>query len=82
MMGLNWLLDVIVWIITDKKKPSTNLQDIINIGNSFQGLFIFIICVCNKPVLRLLNRKLCPQYQFIKASSVASTRNSIDNTVM
>lgn len=77
-MGLNWIIEVILWAT----EASGYFWTVIDIGNALQGLFIFIIFVCNKPVLRLLNQKLCPQFQLIKPSSVTSIRNSIDNTVI
>lgn len=70
VMGVNWSAEIIsfafdfapeyLWYVTD-------------IGNTLQGVLIFLIFVCKKRVLRLLNKKLCPQLTLFKTSTSVST---------
>lgn len=70
VMGVNWSAEIIsfafdftpeyIWYVTD-------------IGNTLQGVLIFLIFVCKKRVLQLLNKKFCPQIKMFKTSTSAST---------
>lgn len=75
VMGVNWLAEVISWA-TDNDDIN-GIWYVTDIGNSAQGVFIFLIFICKKRVLRLLNKKLCPQYVLFKTSTILSrTTNS------
>lgn len=74
VMGINWLAEIISWSTND-----TNMciiWYITDIGNTLQGVLIFLIFVCKKRVLKLLNKKLCPRFGFVKTSSFISTRTT------
>lgn len=73
-MGLNWTAEI--WI----KQGESFFWDVINFGNALQGVLIFIIFVCRLPVLRLLNKKICPQYTLVKPA--ADISDSVDRTDM
>jgi len=66
-MGVNWLAEIISWA-TDSD-GSEYVWYVTDIGNSLQGVLIFLIFVCKKRVLNLLNKKLCPQFQIFKTST-------------
>jgi len=74
VMGVNWLAEVISWA-TDMDDV-TGIWYVTDIGNSAQGLFIFLIFICKKRVLRLLNKKVCPRYVLFKTSTIVSTRTT------
>ncbi|XP_060842363.1 G-protein coupled receptor Mth2-like isoform X2 [Rhopalosiphum padi] len=67
VMGVNWLAEIISWA-TDSD-GSEYVWYVTDIGNSLQGVLIFLIFVCKKRVLNLLNKKLCPQFQIFKTST-------------
>jgi len=77
-MGVNWLAEVISWA-TDMD-DSNGIWYVTDIGNSTQGVFIFLIFICKKRVLRLLNKKLCPQFALFKTSTIVSTRTTTSIT--
>lgn len=64
VMGVNWILEVLSFYFPDYD----NVWLISDIINSFQGVMIFLIFVCKKRVLLLLNKKLCPNHMFIKTT--------------
>ncbi|XP_025197944.1 G-protein coupled receptor Mth2-like isoform X2 [Melanaphis sacchari] len=75
VMGVNWLMEIISWAL-GSDGPAI-LWYITDIGNCLQGVLIFLIFVCKKRVLNLLNKKLCPQLQLFKTSNVSTrTTNS------
>lgn len=61
VMGLNWLAEVFSWMFEDYL-PSY-VWFILDLGNALQGVFIFIIFVCKKRVLKLVIKKCCPAFQ-------------------
>jgi len=73
-MGVNWLAEIISW--ASGSNGSELVWYVTDIGNSLQGVLIFLIFVCKKRVLNLLNKKLCPRIQLFKASTTASTRTT------
>jgi len=73
-MGVNWLAEIISW--ATGSDGSEYVWYITDIGNSLQGVLIFLIFVCKKRVLNLLNKKLCPQFQIFKTSTSVSTRTT------
>ncbi|XP_022161437.1 G-protein coupled receptor Mth2-like isoform X2 [Myzus persicae] len=74
VMGVNWLAEIISW--ASGSNGSELVWYVTDIGNSLQGVLIFLIFVCKKRVLNLLNKKLCPRFQLFKASTTASTRTT------
>lgn len=75
VMGVNWLAEIISW--ASGSDGSEFLWYVTDIGNSLQGVLIFLIFVCKKRVLNLLNKKFCPQFQLFKTSNVSTrTTNS------
>lgn len=81
VMGINWAMELVsfalegpkyIWFVTD-------------FGNTLQGLLIFLIFVWKRRILRLLNQKLCPQWNLVSATStskgskVSSGRTSSTN---
>lgn len=75
VMGVNWLAEIISWAV-ESEVTSKSLWYVTDIGNALQGVLIFLIFVCKKRVLILLNKKLCPQYHFFKTSTSGSTRTT------
>lgn len=76
VMGVNWLAEIISWA-TDPDGSNYNIWYLTDIGNSLQGVLIFLIFVCKKRVLRLLNKKLCPRFELFKTSTISTrTTNS------
>lgn len=74
VMGVNWSAEIISWAVDSK--TSESLWYVTDIGNALQGVLIFLIFVCKKRVLVLLNKKLCPQVHLFKLSTNASTRTT------
>lgn len=72
VMGVNWLAEILSWAFSSSSSES--LWYVTDIGNSLQGVFIFLIFVCKKRVLKLLNKKLCPGHQFVTRSSNVSSK--------
>ncbi|KAL4142489.1 hypothetical protein QTP88_004935 [Uroleucon formosanum] len=77
VMGVNWLAEIISW--ASGSNGSELLWYVTDIGNSLQGVLIFLIFVCKKRVLNLLNKKFCPGFQLFKTST-ASTRTTNSTT--
>lgn len=77
VMGINWSAEIlsfafgssgsILWFVTD-------------IGNTLQGVFIFIIFVCKKRVLELVKEKLCSGHRSLARSTDEESR-TIDSDV-
>ncbi|PSN29392.1 G-protein coupled receptor Mth2 [Blattella germanica] len=57
VMGVNWIMEVISWAAGG---PSY-LWYITDLGNTLQGVLIFIIFVWKKKIGRLLARRFCPK---------------------
>lgn len=76
VMGVNWLTEIISWALDSDDSNDSFLWCMTDIGNSLQGVLIFLIFVCKKRVLKLLNKKLCPRYELFKTSNNASTRTT------
>ncbi|XP_060865535.1 G-protein coupled receptor Mth2-like isoform X2 [Metopolophium dirhodum] len=77
VMGVNWLAEIISW--ASGSNGFEKYWYVTDIGNSLQGVLIFLIFVCKKRVLNLLNKKLCPRFQLFKTST-ASTRTTNSTT--
>lgn len=75
VMGVNWLAEIISWAMETEKNGY--LFYVTDFGNSLQGVLIFLIFVCKKRVLRLLNKKLCSQIQIWKTSNNLSSRTTL-----
>ncbi|XP_026815188.1 G-protein coupled receptor Mth2-like [Rhopalosiphum maidis] len=67
VMGVNWLAEIISWATSSGGLDA--VWYVVNIGNCLQGVLIFLIFVCKKRILNLLNKKLCPQFQLFKTST-------------
>lgn len=74
-MGVNWLAEIVSWAV-DPDGSEYKIWYVTDIGNSLQGVLIFLIFVCKKRVLRLLNKKLCPRFELFKTSTNISTRTT------
>lgn len=57
VMGVNWVMEVISWAAGGPKY----LWYVTDLGNTLQGVLIFIIFVWKQKVRRLLARRLCPK---------------------
>lgn len=80
VMGVNWLAEIISW--ASGSDGSELVWYVTDIGNSLQGVLIFLIFVCKKRVLNLLNKKLCPRFQLFKTftASTRTTNSTISRT--
>lgn len=74
-MGINWVMELVsfavggpkyIWFLTD-------------IGNTLQGLLIFLIFVCKRRILRMLNQKLCPQWKLV-GPATTSARSKVSDS--
>ncbi|XP_050546922.1 G-protein coupled receptor Mth2-like isoform X2 [Daktulosphaira vitifoliae] len=72
VMGLNWLAEILSWA-TDNESSLWYLTDI---GNALQGVMIFLIFVCKRRVLRLVNKKLCPGVNLVRSTTMTSTKTT------
>jgi len=80
VMGVNWLAEIVSWAL--RSDDSTfNVWFVTDIGNSLQGVFIFLIFVCKKRVLILLNKKLCPRFQLFKKTSNSVSTRTTNSTI-
>jgi hypothetical protein len=66
-MGVNWLAEIISWATSSGGLDA--VWYVVDIGNCLQGVLIFLIFVCKKRILNLLNKKLIPQFQLFKTST-------------
>ncbi|XP_051170360.1 G-protein coupled receptor Mth2-like isoform X2 [Leptopilina boulardi] len=55
VMGINWSMEIISWLLNDEPSWIFYITDIMN---SLQGFTIFIIFVCKKKIKQLLLRRL------------------------
>lgn len=79
VMGLNWILDVASYYTDSNSMPT--FWFIIDVINCSQGVFIFSIFVCNKKVIRLLERRFFPRRTFLKENrSFMSNRTLISSS--
>ncbi|XP_050546919.1 G-protein coupled receptor Mth2-like isoform X2 [Daktulosphaira vitifoliae] len=72
VMGVNWLAEIISWAFDNQG----HWWYVTDIGNALQGVLIFLIFVCKKRVLRLVNKKFCPGVEIVKSSTVVSNRTT------
>lgn len=77
-MGLNWLAEILSWAFEDYKSLEY-VWYITDMGNALQGVFIFIIFVCKKRVLKITAEKFCPGSFKNVTSAGANTTASIDS---
>lgn len=81
VMGINWAMELVSFAVGGPKF----LWFVTDFGNTLQGLLIFLIFVWKRRILRLLNQKLCPQWNLVSATStskgskVSSGRTSSSN---
>ncbi|XP_024940968.1 probable G-protein coupled receptor Mth-like 3 [Cephus cinctus] len=74
VMGINWSMEIISWLCNDKPKYIWYITDL---GNSLQGLIIFIIFVWKKKILRLLMKRFgCTDNNFLSRDSTRSANHS------
>ena len=74
-MGLTWISEIITWAVNAPIYYSIP-TDILNI---MTGVFIFVIFVCKKKVLRLLKKKFLPAHKFLnrgQQSTLSSNRST------
>jgi len=53
LMGINWLTEIVSYQTLSNNKL---LMYIVDISNVLQGVYIFIVIVCKKSVLKMLNK--------------------------
>lgn len=82
VMGVNWLAEILSWGLGLDGSNGSFIWYMADIGNSLQGVLIFLIFVCKKRVLKLLNKKLCPQFKMFKTYTVSTrtTNSTISRT--
>ncbi|XP_050420954.1 G-protein coupled receptor Mth2-like [Adelges cooleyi] len=73
VMGINWLTEVISWAFDSSK----SVWYVTDIGNTLQGVLIFLIFVCKKRVLKLFKKKL----RSTSTQSMRSTTSTRTSTV-
>ncbi|XP_054276572.1 probable G-protein coupled receptor Mth-like 4 [Macrosteles quadrilineatus] len=66
IMGINWVMELVSFFVGGPK----SVWFVTDLGNTLQGVLIFIIFVCKRRILRLLNEKLCPKWQIIRDTSM------------
>lgn len=79
VMGVNWSAEIISWALDPN--GTRFVWYITDIGNSLQGVLIFFIFVCKTRVLRLLNKRCCPQYSLFKTPTISSTRTTTNISI-
>lgn len=72
VMGVNWGMEVISWAVGGPKY----LWYITDLGNTLQGLLIFVIFVWTQKVRRLLARRLRPKSASSPRTRFESSTNS------
>ncbi|KAG8239843.1 hypothetical protein J437_LFUL014825 [Ladona fulva] len=55
VMGVNWIMEVVSWAIGGPDY----LWYITDIGNTLQGIFIFVIFVCMNKIRKVVMQKMC-----------------------
>ena len=82
-MGVNWIMEVISWAVGGPEY----LWYITDLGNTLQGVLIFVIFVWKQKIRRLLAKKFFPKlartsiYEgSTKSHPIASRTSSINNT--
>lgn len=68
VMGINWVMELVSYAVGGPKY----IWYLTDIGNTLQGILIFVIFVCKRRILRLLNQKLCPKWNLVSGSSNCS----------
>lgn len=71
-MGGNWLAEILS-IAANSKGILWNFVDI---GNALQGVFIFVLFICQRRVLTLLGQKLCSRSKYYNSKK---TKNIVKN---
>lgn len=61
-MGVNWLMEILSYYYQEE----SIIWDIIDVCNTLQGTMIFIIFVCKRRVIILINKKVYPKKMLIK----------------
>lgn len=74
VMGINWSMEIISWIFRDTPKYVWYITDL---GNTLQGLIIFIIFVWKDKIKRLLLKRMgCKSDKFFSKHSSRSVYQS------
>ncbi|XP_046681532.1 G-protein coupled receptor Mth2-like [Homalodisca vitripennis] len=68
VMGINWVMELVSFAVGGPK----SLWFVTDLGNTLQGLLIFIIFVCKRRILGKLNQKLCPRWELVAPTSSSS----------
>ncbi|XP_054276577.1 G-protein coupled receptor Mth2-like [Macrosteles quadrilineatus] len=76
VMGVNWIMELFAVYVGGPKI----LWFIPNLVNTLQGVFIFIIFVCKRKTLKILNKKLCPQWNVMTDTSTNSSTSTTRTT--
>ncbi|XP_046680949.1 G-protein coupled receptor Mth2-like isoform X2 [Homalodisca vitripennis] len=71
VMGINWVMELVSFVVGGPK----SIWFVTDLGNTLQGLLIFLIFVCKRRILRLLNQKLCPRWELV--APTASSRSKV-----
>lgn len=64
-MGGNWLAE----ILSIATNSNGILWNFVDIGNALQGVFIFVIFICQRRVLKLLGKKLCSRSKYYNSQT-------------
>lgn len=74
-MGISWTISVVIEImkLIGVIEEKSIFMISLNIGNAAQGLLIFVILVCDKTTLRMINNTFCSRIRFLTNES---TENS------
>ncbi|XP_046680950.1 G-protein coupled receptor Mth2-like isoform X3 [Homalodisca vitripennis] len=72
VMGINWVMELVSFVVGGPK----SIWFVTDLGNTLQGLLIFLIFVCKRRILRLLNQKLCPRWELV--APTASSRSKTE----
>lgn len=75
-MGVNWIAEILSWAFDNQG----HWWYVTDIGNALQGVLIFLIFVCKKRVLRLVNKKFCPGMELFPSTTVVSTARTTNST--
>lgn len=67
LMGINWLTEIMSYQILSDTEI---LRTIVDVANVMQGLYLFIVVVCKKSVLKMLNKKLGLRPRRLKSQSI------------
>ncbi|XP_011698561.1 PREDICTED: probable G-protein coupled receptor Mth-like 2 [Wasmannia auropunctata] len=76
VMGLSWSMGIILWLINASNTISGMIWSISFTIDILQGVFIFILYVCKKKILRLLLKRFGWQSRSSFLSTVLSSNQS------